>query len=114
MVQAEDDIVLKMEDQSGACRFLLRDTSDGDAAHAAMERAAEAVFNVPHPEEPDEPLPNYASAVTETADGPSFWIDCKDELDDPDTAAAVVTAIVGALDDAGVDGLLCVIDPSGA
>lgn len=42
-------------------------------------------------------------------DGPSFWIDCKDELDDPDTAAAVVAVIAEDLDAAGADGMLCVV-----
>ncbi len=88
---------------------MLRGASDAEIARTAMQRGAGAVFEVPHPLEPDDPLPNYASCVTLTEDGPSFWIDCKDELDDPDTAAAVVAAILRALDAAGADGVLCVV-----
>ncbi|HET7486388.1 MAG TPA: hypothetical protein VFJ85_00565 [Acidimicrobiales bacterium] len=109
MPLAEDDIVERMESESGACRFVLRGATDPAVARAAMQRAAEAVFTVPHPEEPDEPLPNFASAVTDTEDGPSFWIDCKDELEDPDIAQAVVDAMLGALTAAGADGVLCVV-----
>jgi hypothetical protein len=109
MVQVEDGIFQRMEGQNGACRFVLRGSSDPEVARAAMSRGAQAVFDVPHPEEPDDPLPNFASSVTQTPDGPSFWIDCKDELDDPDVAADVVAAIVHALDKAGADGVLAVV-----
>ena len=109
MVRVEDGIVGRMEDQTGDCRLLLRGSGDPALARAAMVRATQAVFRIPHPEEPDDPLPNSATEVTLTADGPSFSIDCKDQLDDPDTAAAVVAAIVRALDEVGVDGLLCVV-----
>lgn len=109
MVRAEDDIIERMENQSGGCRFVLPGTEDSALARAAMQSASAAVFKVPHPDEPDDPLPKYASGVTEMADGPSFLIDCKDMLDDPDTAQAVVDAMLGALNEAGANGVLCVI-----
>ena len=74
-----------------------------------MASAAEAVFDVPHPEEPEDPLPNYVSPVEQTAEGHSFWIDAKDELDDPGVAQQVLESITDALTAAGVDGELSVV-----
>ncbi len=91
--------------------FVLRGASDEERAATAMRAAARAVASIPHPDEPDDPLPNFVSAITRSAEGPSFSIDVKDMLDDnAPLARQVVTAVVVALDVAGTDGELGFID----
>jgi hypothetical protein len=91
----------------GGAVFVLRGASDPDVATTAMRAAARALQQIPHPDEPDDALPNFVSAVTAEPDGPSFWIDVKDMLDQNDLLAQeVVDSLVTALDAAGADGQL--------
>lgn len=85
----------------------LRGAGDDAAAMAALRRAAEAVRAIPHPDEPGEPLPNWAGVLLGD-DGPALHLDLQDH---GDQAPRVVTAIVAALEELGVDGRLEPVRP---
>ena len=91
----------------GGAMFVLRAAPNADVATRAMRTAAGALQTIPHPDEPEDALPNFVSAVTAEPDGPSFWIDVKDMLDANEALAQqVVDVLVTALDAAGADGEL--------
>lgn len=58
----------------------VRDSPDGETAMAALRAAADAVRTVPHPDEPTEPLPNWADALL-SEDGPTLHLDLQDHAD---------------------------------
>jgi hypothetical protein len=67
-----------------------------------LEAAAGLVMAIPHPEEPEEPLPNFASGVVERAEGAEIWFDVKDETEDPEVMQQIVEAVVSGLNSAGI------------
>jgi hypothetical protein len=89
---------------SGA-RLLLTgvDKSGVHAACAALRRAAAAVCEIPHPQEPEMPLPNWCQAVRERG-RPVLHLDVQDwgEV----YARQITGVILASLDADGVDGRL--------
>jgi hypothetical protein len=67
-----------MAESSGAVHVELRGVPDADAGQRAMEAARSALFAIPHPEEPDDPLPSFATNVSLGDRGPTFWFDIAD------------------------------------
>lgn len=67
-----------------------------------LEAAAELVMAIPHPDEPDESLPNFASDVAERADGAEIWFDVKDESEVPEVMQQIVDAVVAGLTSTGI------------
>ncbi|WP_345541770.1 hypothetical protein [Phytohabitans rumicis] len=64
-------------EHSSAVALALDDASDEVAAVAALRRAAREISRIPHPLEPDSPLPNWCTVLHE--DGvPVFHLDMKD------------------------------------
>ncbi|HEV7628951.1 MAG TPA: hypothetical protein VGO89_20880, partial [Streptomyces sp.] len=81
-------------------RLVLRGVSDTDAALAALNKAADAVWRIPNPYEPSSGLPNWCAASIE--DGlPVLHLDAKDGAGHIDQIAA---AILNTLDAEGVGG----------
>jgi hypothetical protein len=72
-IEVEDGLLEYMAGNTGAVHLELHDTDDPDRAIEGMRQAANALFSVPHPEEPDESLPSFVSGVTIGARGPTFW-----------------------------------------
>jgi hypothetical protein len=71
-------------------RLVLRDVPDMDAALADLRRAAAAICEIPDPDEPSEPLPNWCDAFLD--DGcPVLRLDVKDSGET--YAARIVAAI---------------------
>ncbi|GIJ71470.1 hypothetical protein [Virgisporangium ochraceum] len=98
----EDDLVTYVAGHSSAVALVVDDTSDDLAACAALRRAAVRVSQIPHPLEPDSPLPNWCTVLHE--DGvPVFHLDMKDEAQ---YAEQVVAIVLDELRSAGVDGQL--------
>lgn len=80
----------------------LYDTTDPEGGLAALRMATRAVGNIPHPDEPADPLPNWCTAVMR--DGvPVFHLDMKDCSD---YAGRVARILLDSLAAAGVDGRL--------
>ncbi|MCH6163687.1 hypothetical protein [Streptomyces marispadix] len=102
MRRADAELIGYLADYHDQARLVLRDVSDTDAALAALERAAEAVWSLPHPDEPDCALPNWCEAALE--DGHAvLHMDAKDGAGQIDQIAA---SILRAIDEAGVGGRL--------
>ncbi|HEX7168709.1 MAG TPA: hypothetical protein VF230_17145 [Acidimicrobiales bacterium] len=70
----------------------------------ALRAARDALFELPHPEEPGEPLPSYASDVVVGDRGPTFWFDAADL--GPDEARAITLALVRVIEARGISGTL--------
>jgi hypothetical protein len=88
-----------MRASSGGCRFVVRGASDEEAVVAALRKAARAIAKIPHPEEPDDPLPNYVSQVTIGDEGPCFDIDVKDQfLYDDELVQQVLDIVCGEVE----------------
>jgi hypothetical protein len=98
----EADLVAYVAEHSSAVALALDDTSDEVAAVAALRRAVREINRIPHPLEPDSPLPNWCTVLHE--DGvPVFHLDMKDEAQH---AEQIVRIILDELRSAGVDGRL--------
>jgi hypothetical protein len=98
--RAEADLIAYLSDQSGQAVFVLREAGDEATAMSALRHAADAVRAIPHPDEPDDPLPNWVDAISGD-DGPSLHLDMQDH---GEQAAQVVAAMVAALEESGIDG----------
>jgi len=105
-IRVDPGLVDYIAESSGAAHVQLQDAEDPEVAVAAMRLARSAVFSIPHPEEPDDPLPSFASAVTMAEGGPTFWFDIADAEVHDGTLRQVVKAMVTALDAAGATGWL--------
>ncbi|MGC9670298.1 hypothetical protein ACNTMW_27610 [Planosporangium sp. 12N6] len=104
----EADLTAHLAERPGQAVFVLRRAGDDETAMAALRRAAAAVRAIPHPDEPDEPLPNGVD-VLPGDDGPTLHLDLQDHAEYADR---VVAAIVAALDESGVDGHLKPVRPA--
>lgn len=87
---------------SGSCTFLLQDVPPEDAVRG-LRAAARAVATIPHPEEPEDPLPSYVSSVEVTAGGAGFTIDIADAEAYDGLLERVLDAVLEGLGGAGVD-----------
>lgn len=93
----------------GNVTFEVVGSSDLAVARRGLEVARERVMAIPHPEsEPDcpEPLPSFCSDVTVQDGVPQMWFDIADIEAYDGLITEVVAAVVGALDETGVDGTL--------
>ena len=91
---------------TGHVELLLRGDPDRARGERAMAAARDALFAIPHPEEPDDPLPSIGSDITTTADGVIFWFDIADAEAYDGLIDEVVRAMVSALVRNGAEGLL--------
>src|SRR5438874_641240 len=77
-VTTDDGLLDRMKASTGVCRVQLREAVDPADAMLGLARARRAIFGIPHPEEPSDPLPSYASEVVDTGGGPQFCFDVAD------------------------------------
>jgi hypothetical protein len=100
--RSEAELISYVADNSDRVSLALMESPDPAAAVTALERAAAAVLQIPHPVEPGDPLPNWCQVLVE--DGrPVLHVDMQDHRE---YAGRVVTTILASLDAAGVDGRL--------
>jgi hypothetical protein len=98
----EPALVAYVAEHSSATALAVYDTTDLAAAGAALRAAAAQICQIRHPDEPDDPLPNWCTVLDE--DGvPVLHLDMKDEIR---YAALVVRIVLDQLAAAGVDGRL--------
>ena len=98
----ESALVAYVAEHSSATALAVYDTTDPAAAAAALRAAAAQIGQIRHPDEPDDPLPNWCTVLDE--DGvPVLHLDMKDEIR---YAALVVRIVLDQLATAGVDGRL--------
>lgn len=102
----DPDLLDYMASHSGMCTFVLKDLSP-EAAVRGLRSACRAVGAIPHPEEPEDPLPSYMSAPEPTGDGARCTIDMADAEAYEGLLERVLQAVLDALAAEGVaDGLL--------
>lgn len=106
----EPALVRYVAAHTSATALALYDASDPDAAAAALRAAAAEICQIRHPDEPDDPLPNWC-AVRDEDGVPVLRLDMKDEVP---YAALVVRIILDQLAAAGIDGRLQPKRTSGA
>jgi hypothetical protein len=86
-----------------SARLVLLDVPDAAVALDALQRAAEAICEIAHPDEPDDPLPNWCDAFL--VDGkPVLHLDVQDW--GPVYAERIVAAVMTSLSTAELDGRL--------
>ena len=95
-----------MAESSGAVHIELRGASDEQVALRAMNAAKDALYEVPHPEEPDDPLSSFSSDVAVGERGPAFWFDIADAEAEEGLIDSVIEALAAALNREGADGML--------
>jgi hypothetical protein len=104
----EDGLIAYVADHCDGVTLTIRDATDPVAALAALEQAAAAIREIPHPDEPDDPLPNWCRA--ELKDGePVLHLDFHDY---PRYAPRVVEIVRSRLDAAAAGGRLEPKEPS--
>jgi hypothetical protein len=106
VVRVQDGFADYVAASTGAVIVELRDTGDPDAAKRALIAARRALFAIPHPEEPDDPLPSFASEVEVHDTGASFRFDIADAESYDGLVDEVIAALVSAIETEGVDGTL--------
>jgi len=105
-IELEDGMMDYLEDSTGGIHLILRDADDADKAARGMNSAVAALYAIPHPEEPDDPLPSSASDLPSTGEGPRLWADIVDAEVYDGLLEHVLAAVVGALEAEGVSGRL--------
>ncbi len=95
-------LIAYVAEHSSQTALALEDATDQAAVGAALRAAAAKILQIRHPDEPDEPLPNWCDVVDE--DGvPVLHLDMKDEIR---YSALVVRIVLDELTRAGIDGRL--------
>lgn len=108
-VEERDALVAYVAANADRARLALRGAEPADAS-AALASAAAAVHAIPHPDEPDEGLPNWCEVLPETDGTPVLHLDMQDH---GEQAARVVGVILAAVEAAGVEGRLEPVSPVG-
>lgn len=101
-----DGLIEYMSENTGHVEVQLRDAPDADLAVVAMEAARKALFGIPHPEEPDDPLPSTVGEVRTGERGPTIDFDIHDAEVYDGLLETVVLTLKAAIEAAGGDGTL--------
>lgn len=98
-------LVEYLETRSGSCEVVVRAATDQPALDEGLRLAANALFQVEHPEEPGEPFASFSQV---SSDGePRLRFDMADAEAYPGVMAATIGIIVRSLTEVGVaDGVL--------
>lgn len=99
----EAELVDYVAGNGDRARLVLREAPDVAVALDALQRAAGAVCEIPHPVEPSAPLPNWCDAFLEDGE-PVLHLDVQDW--GQAYAERIVTAVVTSLSTAQFDGRL--------
>jgi len=105
-MRVAEGLVAYIAEHSGAAQVVLSGVEDSEAAQHALAAARAALFTIPHPEEPGDPLPSFASDVSVGPGGPTFWFDIADAEAYDGLIDRVVQVMTAAIELAGVDGVL--------
>ncbi|MFG1918389.1 hypothetical protein [Micromonospora sp. NPDC048898] len=98
----EADLIAYVAEHCSGVALALHDATDQAAGVAALRRVVRAVSRIPHPDDPEDPLPSWCTVLIEDA-VPVFRLDLKDESQ---YAEQVVRIILDGLEAAGIDGRL--------
>ncbi|MEU8425546.1 hypothetical protein AB0C15_32195 [Micromonospora sp. NPDC048835] len=98
----EAGLIAYVTEHCSAVALALHDATDQAAGIAALRRAVRAISRIPHPDDPECPLPSWCSVLVEDA-VPVFRLDLKDESR---YAEQVVRIILDELDAADINGRL--------
>ncbi|MEU7751317.1 hypothetical protein [Micromonospora sp. NPDC049171] len=98
----EADLIAYVAEHCSGVALALYDTTDQAAGVAALQGAVRAVGRIPHPDDPEDPLPSWCTVLLEDA-VPVFRLDLKDESQ---YAEHVVRIVLDELDAADIDGRL--------
>jgi hypothetical protein len=101
-ITVDEGLVARMKANSGACHVQLQGAADAEVARLAMTKARQAVLRIPHPEEPSDPLPSFASNVVDSGSGPQFWFDVADAEAYDGLVETIVDTMVLAVREAGL------------
>jgi hypothetical protein len=102
-ITVRSDVPEHIARNGSACLLRLESADPPDALEAALEVAAEALYKIPHPDEPEDGLPNL-STVRRTVNGPMIFFDIKDQGEE--FAAEIIEVLQRSLDASGVSGVL--------
>jgi hypothetical protein len=102
-VTIADGLLEQLRRSSGSQHLQLRGAPDPEAAKRGMRAASRALYTIPHPDEPSEPAPSFASGVEDRGGGPQFWFDIKDAETMPGLLEKVLDTVVAALNSSGVE-----------
>ncbi|WP_181764104.1 MarR family winged helix-turn-helix transcriptional regulator [Streptomyces albidus (ex Kaewkla and Franco 2022)] len=93
-MQRQDAVLIGyLSDNYDQARLVLRGASDAGTGVAALRKAADAVWRIPHPDDPSMGLPNYCTASVE--DGlPVLHMDARDGGGHIDEIAAALTSVI--------------------
>lgn len=88
----------------GACHFEITSTASKEVMLTGLHDARQRIYEIPHPVEPEDPLPNFVAEPEIRPDGVAvLWVDVKDILETwPALALELVSVVVSALEAAGV------------
>jgi DNA-binding MarR family transcriptional regulator len=103
-VRLGQDLLAYVRRNSGAVHVELRAAQPPHLALGAMKAAVRALFQVPHPLEPEGPFISFASEVSEGDRGPGFWFDAADAAGFDGIPEALINAICAALAEHGITG----------
>jgi hypothetical protein len=102
-VTIADGLLEHLRGSSGSQSLQLRGAPDPEAAARGMRAARRALYTIPHPEEPSEPAPSFASGVEDAGGGPQFWFDISDAEAYPGLLEKVLDIVVAARTSSGVE-----------
>jgi hypothetical protein len=106
-VRVDDEALGTMRANSGAIHLVV--ISAVDDARVGLEEALRRIFEIPHPEEPDEPLASWAGPVEPVDDGWGLLLDLADAEAYEGILEAVLDVVVQALERTGVLDALVVV-----
>jgi hypothetical protein len=103
-IRLGQDLLAYVRRHSGAVHVELRAAQSPHLALGAMEAAMRALFQVPHPLEPEGPFISFASEVSEGDRGPGSWFDAADAAGFDGIPEAPMNAVCAALAEHGITG----------
>jgi hypothetical protein len=111
-IDVDAGVLEAMRANSGAIRLLIvsRDEGTRGALHDALRR----IFEIHHPEEPDDPFASWAGPVERIGDGWVLALDMADAEAYEGILEAVLRSVVEALEAAGVSEAVVTAAPRGA
>ena len=104
-VEVDPQLVDRLSANTGAAAVRVVNADDPEALASGLRAAKAAIYRLPHPEEPEDPLPSFA-AISEAGTDSVLRFDIADAEAYPGLVEQVVAAIASALNDAGVSGTL--------
>jgi hypothetical protein len=99
-IEVDAGVLEAMRANTGAIRLLI--VSDTESISGALQDACRRIFDIRHPEEPDDPFASWVGPVEPAGDGWVLSLDMADAEAYDGILEAVLHSIVEALEGAGV------------